>query len=104
MLAREFLPQLDEDRRWARDVDVKLALALFVIGFVKKSCVADNVAPLADAVFAAPGLVGYALGSAPKREDVGFLKWKALTTGADVAASKVVKTNIEGMARWAARR
>lgn len=53
---------------------------------------------------AAPGLVGYALGSAPKREDVGFLKWKALTTGADVAASRVVKANIEGMARWAARR
>lgn len=53
---------------------------------------------------AAPGLVGYALGSAPKREDVGFLKWKALTTGADVAASRVVKVNIEGMARWAARR
>lgn len=53
---------------------------------------------------AAPGLVGYALGSAPKREDVGFLKWKALTSGADVAASRVVKANIEGMAKWAARR
>lgn len=52
----------------------------------------------------APGLVGYALASAPKRDDVGFLKWKALTTGADVAASRVVKANIEGMARWAARR
>jgi hypothetical protein len=54
--------------------------------------------------FVAPGLLGYALGSAPKREDVGFLKWKALTSGADVAASRVVKANIEGMARWAARR
>lgn len=53
---------------------------------------------------AAPGIVGYALGSAPKRDDVGFLKWKALTTGADVAASKVVRANIEGMARWAMRR
>jgi alginate O-acetyltransferase complex protein AlgI len=60
VLAREFLPQLEEDRRWARDVDVKLALALFFIGFVKKSCIADNVAPLADAVFAAPGLVSTA--------------------------------------------
>jgi hypothetical protein len=53
---------------------------------------------------AAPGVVGYALGSAPKRDDVGFLKWKALTTGADAAAPMVLKTNIEGMARWADRR
>ncbi len=52
----------------------------------------------------APGVVGYALGSAPKRGDVGYLKWKALTTGADAAATRVVKANIEGMARWAARR
>ncbi len=51
----------------------------------------------------APGLVGYALSSAPRREDVGFLKWKALTAGADVAASKVIKDNIAAMARWAAR-
>lgn len=49
----------------------------------------------------APGLVGYALSSAPRREDVGFIKWKALTTGADVAASKVIRDNIAAMARWA---
>ncbi|NCG20742.1 MAG: hypothetical protein GWP91_17170 [Rhodobacterales bacterium] len=54
--------------------------------------------------FAKDGVLGYALGSAPKRGDVGFLKWKALTKGADVAASRVLKTNIEGMARWAAKR
>ncbi|TNE92643.1 MAG: hypothetical protein EP330_01475 [Deltaproteobacteria bacterium] len=54
--------------------------------------------------FAAPGVLGYALGSAPKRDDVGFLKWKALTRGADAAASRVLKANIEGMAAWAARR
>ena len=53
---------------------------------------------------AAPGVVGYALASAPKRDDVGFLKWKALTTGADVAASKVLRANIEGMARWSLKR
>lgn len=53
---------------------------------------------------AAPGVVGYCLGSAPKREDVGFLKWTALTTGADAAAPAVLKGNIEGMARWAAKR
>ena len=51
-----------------------------------------------------PGFVGYALASAPKRGDVGFLKWKALTTGADVAASRVLKANIEGLAAWAGRR
>lgn len=50
------------------------------------------------------GVVGYALGSAPKRDDVGFLKWKALTAGADAGASRVVKENIEAMARWAASR
>lgn len=47
------------------------------------------------------GMVGYALSSAPVRDDVNFLKWKALTTGADVAAAKVVRANIEGMVRWA---
>jgi hypothetical protein len=52
----------------------------------------------------APGVLGYGLGSAPKREDVGFLKWKALTSGADVAASGVLKINIASMGRWAARR
>lgn len=53
---------------------------------------------------AAPGVLGYALGSAPKRDDVGFLKWKALTTGADAAASKVLEANLKAMGRWAARR
>jgi hypothetical protein len=52
----------------------------------------------------APGVVGYALSSAPKRDDVGFLKWKALTKGADAAAKRVVQQNIEGMARWAMSR
>ena len=54
--------------------------------------------------FAAPGVLGYALASAPKRGDVGFLKRKALTKGADAAASRVLKANLEGMAAWAARR
>jgi hypothetical protein len=51
----------------------------------------------------APGVVGYGLSSAPRRDDVGFLKWKAMTAGADAAAPKVVRDNIEGMAAWAAR-
>lgn len=54
--------------------------------------------------FAAPGVIGYALATAPKREDVGLLKWKALTAGADAAAGRVLQGNLEGMARWAARR
>jgi hypothetical protein len=49
----------------------------------------------------APNMIGYALSSAPRRDDVGFIKWKALTTGADVAAAKVIKENISAMARWA---
>lgn len=53
---------------------------------------------------AAPGVLGYALGSAPRRDDVGFLKFKALTTGADAAAKRVLRSNIEGLGRWAARR
>lgn len=52
----------------------------------------------------APGVVGYCLGSAPKREDVGFFKFTALTKGADAAAPAVLKNNIEGMSRWAAKR
>ena len=54
--------------------------------------------------FAAPGVVAYALATAPRREDVGMLKWKAMTKGADAAASAALKINMEGMARWAARR
>ena len=50
----------------------------------------------------APGFVAYALSSAPKREDVGFLKWKALTAGADAAAPKVIRDTIGAMAKWAA--
>jgi hypothetical protein len=51
----------------------------------------------------APGVVAYALSTCPKRDDVGFLKWKALTTGADVTAPKVIRDNIAAMAKWAAQ-
>jgi len=53
---------------------------------------------------AAPGVVGYALCSAPRKSDVGRLKFAALTRGADAAAGKVLKLAIEGMARWAMSR
>ena len=50
-----------------------------------------------------PAAVGYALSSAPRKSDVGRLKFAALTKGADASAAKVVKANIEGMLRWSKR-
>ena len=50
------------------------------------------------------GVVAYALSSAPQRSDVGLLKWKALTRGADAAAPHVVKANIQAMVKWSNRR
>lgn len=50
-----------------------------------------------------PDAVGYALSSAPRKEDVGRLKFAALTKGADAGAAQVVKANIEGMVRWSKR-
>lgn len=47
--------------------------------------------------------VGYALSSAPMREDVGRLKFAALTKGADASAPRAVQANIEGMLKWARR-
>ncbi len=50
------------------------------------------------------GHVAYALSSAPRREDVGRLKFAALTRGADAAASKMVQANIEAIVAWSRRR
>ena len=47
--------------------------------------------------------VGYALSSAPRRDDVGRLKFAALTKGADAGAAQVLQGNIEGMLRWSRR-
>jgi alginate O-acetyltransferase complex protein AlgI len=55
--ATVFLPQLDRPRRWA-DVDVRAALVLFLVGFLKKACIADGVAPAVDRYFAAPESFG----------------------------------------------
>jgi hypothetical protein len=49
----------------------------------------------------APGVVGYALSSWPRRNDVNLVQWKALTAGADALAKQVVEGNIDGMAAWA---
>lgn len=47
--------------------------------------------------------LGYALSSAPRKSDVGMLKFAALTKGADAAAPQVIRANIEGMLRWASK-
>ncbi len=52
---------------------------------------------------AAPGVVGYALSSWPRREDVNALQWASLTSGADVLARKVIEGNIDSLAGWAAK-
>ena len=50
-----------------------------------------------------PDAVAYALSSAPKKADVGRLKFAALTRGADASAPQVVKANIKGMVAWSRR-
>ncbi len=50
-----------------------------------------------------PDCVGYALSSAPQKDDVGRIKFKMLTKGADATAGQVVKAAIEGMVRWSRR-
>ena len=51
--AQAFLPQLAAPRRFAA-VPVRAALGLFLVGYVKKACVADNLAPIVEAYFADP--------------------------------------------------
>lgn len=51
-----------------------------------------------------PGVLAYGLGSAPLRGDVGLIKWKAMTKGADAAAPRMFQANIDGMSAWVARR
>ena len=53
--AVEFLPQLDSVRKLS-SVPVKACLTLFMIGYIKKSGISDNIAPYIDLVFDNPGL------------------------------------------------
>lgn len=48
-----FLPQVFERRVWA-SVDVRACATLFFLGFVKKACVSEFAAQIADAFFASP--------------------------------------------------
>jgi alginate O-acetyltransferase complex protein AlgI len=50
-----FLPQLVEKRRLS-SVNFRGHLTLFLVGYVKKACIADQVARVVDPVFAAPEL------------------------------------------------
>jgi hypothetical protein len=49
---------------------------------------------------AAPGVVGYALSSGPRRSDVNTLQWFSLTTGADALARPIAEQTIDDMASW----
>ena len=51
-----------------------------------------------------PDLLGYTLTSAPRRSDVGMLKFAALTKGADALAPNIFKGNLECLLRWVGRR
>ena len=57
--ASEFIPQLKQRHRLG-DVDFRAHLTLFLVGYFKKSCVADNVAAVIDPVFASPAAYGIA--------------------------------------------
>jgi len=52
--AADFLPQLDVARSFSQ-VNVRACLTLFMVGFFKKACVSDNLAPIVDRYFADPG-------------------------------------------------
>jgi alginate O-acetyltransferase complex protein AlgI len=53
--AVEFLPQIDTLRHFSR-VPVKACMVLFLIGYIKKAGISDNIAPYVDMVFGNPGL------------------------------------------------
>jgi alginate O-acetyltransferase complex protein AlgI len=51
--ATEFLPQLEEKKSFAT-VDVRACLTIFLVGFIKKACISDNVSPLTTQVWDDP--------------------------------------------------
>lgn len=55
--AMTFLPQV-VDKRLIKNVDFRACFTLFFIGFVKKACISENVAPVVDEVFGNPGRYG----------------------------------------------
>jgi alginate O-acetyltransferase complex protein AlgI len=55
--ASQFLHQLADKKRFA-DVDARAALALFLIGYVKKACISDHIAAVVDPIFGDPAAYG----------------------------------------------
>lgn len=51
--AAQFLPQLKTQKNFGQ-IAFQSALTLFLIGFIKKACISDNIAPIIDPVFANP--------------------------------------------------
>jgi alginate O-acetyltransferase complex protein AlgI len=51
--ARDFLPQLRMKSTFST-VALRSCLVLFLVGFVKKACISDNIAPFVDQYFAQP--------------------------------------------------
>ncbi len=51
--AGSFLPQLDSPRV-LNSIDIPKWTWMFLIGFIKKACIADNLAPIVDAYFSNP--------------------------------------------------
>jgi alginate O-acetyltransferase complex protein AlgI len=52
--ASAFLPQLRESKRFAQ-IPFRACLGLFLVGFIKKACIADNIAVVVDEVYGLPG-------------------------------------------------
>ena len=50
-----------------------------------------------------PEEVWFALSSAPRKEDVGSLKFAIMTKGGEATAGEVLKGNIQGMVAWSKR-
>lgn len=57
--ASTFLPQLLEKRNFI-NVNARTCLILFLVGFIKKACISDNLAPIVDRYFSNPELYGAA--------------------------------------------
>lgn len=51
--ASDFLPQLESARQFSQ-INVRTCLTLFIVGFFKKACISDNLAPIVDRYFAEP--------------------------------------------------
>lgn len=51
--AADFLPQLKKKKMWG-EIDFRPLLVLFLVGFFKKACISDNIAPAVDKFFASP--------------------------------------------------